>query len=113
MSLNNDKTRAGLYAVAAAYLLYLGFGLFRNREDTAMTPVLRWLFIALFAAAAVGLAVYAVRLWKKGVREEAELLKAEEEAGPETPDAGAPAEQEADGAADTGPDGDGSESALR
>ena len=69
--MNNEKTRSSLFAIASAYLLYLSYGLFRDRHDTAtsMTPILRWLFIVLFVAAAIGLGIYAFLLWKKGERE--------------------------------------------
>ena len=65
--LNNDKTRSTLFGVIAAYFLYLCYGLFRDRHDTntTMTPVIRWLFLALFAAAAVWLGLYALCLWKQ------------------------------------------------
>ena len=69
--LNNDKTRSTLFGVIAAYFLYLCYGLFRDRHDTntTMTPVIRWLFLALFAAAAVWLGLYAIRLWKQSESE--------------------------------------------
>ena len=65
--LNSDKTRSTLFGVIAAYFLYLCYGLFRDRHDTdtSMTPVIRWLFLALFALAAVWLGLYALRLWKQ------------------------------------------------
>ena len=69
--MNNGQTRASLFGLAAAYLLYLCSGLFRDRHDTAtsMTPVMRWLFIGLFAAAGVCLLFYAWRLWKQSAAE--------------------------------------------
>ena len=65
--LNNDKTRSTLFGVIAAYFLYLCYGLFRDRHDTntTMTPGIRWLFLALFAVAGIGLGLYAIRLWKQ------------------------------------------------
>ena len=49
--LNSDKTRSTLFGVIAAYFLYLCYGLFRDRHDTntTMTPMIRWLFLILFA----------------------------------------------------------------
>ena len=69
--LNNDKTRSTLFGVIAAYFLYLCYGLFRDRHDTdtTMTPVIRWLFLILFAVAAVWLGLYALRLWKQSESE--------------------------------------------
>ena len=84
--LNNDKARSTLFGVAAAYLLYLCYGLFRDRHDanTTMAPGIRWLFLILFAAAAVWLGLYALRLWKQsesvpfGEEESEEDLPAED-----------------------------------
>ena len=44
-----------------------------------MTPILRWLFIVLFVAAAIGLGIYAFLLWKKGEREASLEQESEEE----------------------------------
>ena len=70
--MNNGKSRAGLLAVAAGYLLYLSWELFDHRGDTetTMTPFMRWLFIGLFVAAAAGIGVYAFHVWKAGGKEE-------------------------------------------
>lgn len=70
--MNNGKSRAGLLAVAAGYLLYLSWELFDHRGDTetTMTPFMRWLFIGLFVIAAAGIGVYAFRVWKDGGKEE-------------------------------------------
>ena len=69
--MNNKQARSSLYAIAAAYLLYLAYGLFQARYETAtsMTPFMRWLFIILFAAVAVALGIFAVRLWRQGEKE--------------------------------------------
>ena len=81
--LNNDRTRSTLFGVIAAYFLYLCCGLFRDRHDTdtTMTPVIRWLFLILFAAAAVWLGLYAIRLWKQSESE-----TSGEEDSPEEPE---------------------------
>ena len=70
--MNNKKSRAGLLAVAAGYLLYLSWQLFEHRghTDTTMTPFMRWLFISFFVIAAAGIGVYAFRVWKAGGKEE-------------------------------------------
>ena len=69
--LNSDKTRSTLFGVIAAYFLYLCYGLFRDRHDTntTMTPMIRWLFLILFAVAAVWLGLYALRIWKQSESE--------------------------------------------
>ena len=92
--LNNDKTRSTLFGVIAAYFLYLCYGLFRDRHDTAtsMTPTVRWLFLILFAAAAVWLGLYAIRLWKQNeseasAEEDAADILSGEEAEDETGEA--------------------------
>ena len=95
--LNNDKTRSTLFGVIAAYFLYICYGLFRDRHDTgtSMTPTVRWLFLILFAAAAVWLGLYAIRLWKQSESEAsagedaADILsgeEAEDETGEATED---------------------------
>ena len=70
--MNQQKTRSSLYGIVAAYLLYIAYGLFRDRNsaDTTMTPAARILFIALFVLAAGALLVYAWRTWKQGSKEE-------------------------------------------
>ena len=70
--LNSKKTRASLFGIAAFYLLYLAYGLFKDRRqtDTSMSPAARILFIAFFMLAAIALIVYAVREWLKADREE-------------------------------------------
>ena len=70
--MNNKKSRAGLLAVAAGYLLYLSWQLFEHRgdTDTTMTPFMRWLFISFFVIAAAGIGAYAFRVWKAGGKEE-------------------------------------------
>ncbi len=70
--MNNKKSRAGLLAVAAGYLLYLSWQLFEHRgdTDTTMTPFMRYLFISIFVIAAAGIGVYAFRVWKAGGKEE-------------------------------------------
>ena len=70
--MNNKKSRAGLLAVAAGYLLYLSWQLFEHRgdTDTTMTPFMRYLFISFFVIAAAGIGVYAFLVWKAGGKEE-------------------------------------------
>jgi len=59
----NGKARGGLILVAALYMLYISWDLYRSRGDTAttMTPAARTVFIVLFILAGGGLAVYAIR----------------------------------------------------
>ena len=71
---NSTKTRAGLMGIVAGYLLYLAWQLFegRNDPDTTMTPAAAVLFIAFFVIAAVAVGAYALRLWKRGKKEDEE-----------------------------------------
>ena len=70
--MNNGKTRASLMGIVAAYLLYTAYELFQGRNDpeTTMTPAAMILFITLFVGAAVALAIYAYRLWKRSAKED-------------------------------------------
>lgn len=72
--MNNGKTRSTLLGFVGAYLVYMAYGLFQDRGDTntTMTLGMRALFIAIFAAAGLGLMVYAVCLWRRALREERE-----------------------------------------
>lgn len=72
--MNSEKTRASLFAIVAAYLLHLAYELFQSRldPDTTMTPVLRYLFIGIFALAAIGLIVFAIHTWRHSTQEEEE-----------------------------------------
>lgn len=56
-----------LYAIGALYLLYLAYQLFESRGDveTTMTPVVRYLFIALFVLAGAGMLIYSVKNWNR------------------------------------------------
>ena len=78
--LRNGKSRAGLLAAAAGYLLYLSWQLFDHRgdTDTTMTPFVRWLFIAFFVIAAAAIGIYAFRVWKAGAKEEEQQMKNDE-----------------------------------
>ncbi|MBR4459202.1 MAG: hypothetical protein IKS31_09625 [Clostridia bacterium] len=66
-ALNWQKAHPAILAAAAAYLLYLAYGLFDSADDpnTSMAPAIRILFIVLFALAAVGLLVYAFLEWRR------------------------------------------------
>ena len=72
--MNYGKLRPGIFAVVAAYLLYISYELFQGRADTetSMTPLARWFFIALFVIASVFLLIYAYRVWKDSERREEE-----------------------------------------
>ena len=58
--------------MAGGYLVYLAYGLFRDRgqTDTAMSPAARILFIALFVVSAAGILVYAVHVWRDSKRDD-------------------------------------------
>ncbi len=72
--MNNQKTRATLLGVVAAYLLYTAYQLYEGRTnpDTTMTPFVMILFIVLFVLAAAGLLIYAWKTWKQADKEEKE-----------------------------------------
>lgn len=70
--MNNGKARSSLFGVVGAYLVYLAYGLYRDgtASDTTMSPAVRILFMVFFAAAGVGLIVWALVLWKRAMDEE-------------------------------------------
>ena len=70
--MNNGKTRASLLGIAGLYLLYISYELFQGRHETetTMTPLVRWLFIALFVIAAAFVLAYAWRIWKRSKQED-------------------------------------------
>ncbi len=75
--LSGGKTRASLYGVVGAYLLYMAFGLFQGLgdPDTTMKPAIQILFIVFFTAVGIVLLAAAVRMWRHISREEGELLE--------------------------------------
>lgn len=79
--MNRKKTRGSLLGLAAGYLLYTAYELFRDRgdPDTTMPPAVRIIFIVLFVVAAVPLLVYAVRTWKDGTRDEEQERRRDDE----------------------------------
>ena len=72
--MNNSRNRSSLLGVVGAYLIYLAYQLFDSRldPDTTMTPTMRIIFIALFTLSGVALIVYAVRIWRRGEKENQE-----------------------------------------
>lgn len=72
--MNQGKTRASMFGVIGAYLLYTAYQFFegRNDPDTTMTPVMMILFIALFALAGIVFVFFAVRIWKQSAKEKEE-----------------------------------------
>ncbi len=66
--MNLQKARPAFLSAAAVYFGYLAYQLFdgRNNAEGDMSPFVRWFFIALFALAAVGLLIFAYRLWSAG-----------------------------------------------
>ena len=71
--MNKEKTRASLYGIVAAYLLYNAYGLWQGRgdPDTTMKPWVAILFIVLFAVCAAGLLALAWRTWRRSKDEDA------------------------------------------
>lgn len=78
------KARPILMGGAAIYLIYIAYSLFKERTDveSSMPVWLIYVFSAVFALAAVAVALYALKLWKieKKKDEEYERSVAEEEA---------------------------------
>ena len=75
--LYNGKVRSTLLGVVGAYLCYIAYQLFEGRAetDTSMTPAARYVFIALFVIAGAAIMVYAVVIWKRGLKEDEEQTK--------------------------------------
>ena len=72
--LNQGKTRASMFGVIGAYLLYTAYQFFKGRNDpnTTMTPVMMILFIVLLALAGIVFVFFAVRIWKQSAKEKEE-----------------------------------------
>ncbi len=79
--MNGEKTRSCLMGIVGGYLIYTAWQLYQGRTDpdTTMTIGMMILFMALFVVAGIALMVYAVILWKKGMTEDKEGKKTEEE----------------------------------
>ncbi|MBR4500648.1 MAG: hypothetical protein IKP22_01975 [Clostridia bacterium] len=79
--MNGEKTRSCLMGIVGGYLIYTAWQLFQGRNDpeTTMTIGVMILFMVLFVIAGVGLMVYAVILWKKGMAEDKEEKQVKEE----------------------------------
>ncbi len=79
--MNGEKTRSCLIGIVGGYLVYLAWQLYQGRNDpeTTMTVGMMILFVTLFVIAGVGLMGYAVILWKRGMAEDKEEKKAEDE----------------------------------
>ena len=54
--------RSGLYTIAALFLMYNAYELYRDRnvEETTMSPAVRTISIIFFAAAGLALLVYSI-----------------------------------------------------
>lgn len=68
-------------AVVGAYLMYLAYGLFKDRmePDTGMSPAARYAFIALFVIAGAAILVYAWKLWMRSRKPEEEQKPQDDE----------------------------------
>ena len=79
--MNNGRTRSSIMGIAGGYLLYIAYQLFQGRNDpeSEMNPIVMYFFIVFFVAAAIGLFVYAWKLWKGSMKEEKEEPAKEDE----------------------------------
>lgn len=80
---SRNKTRSGILGAAGVYLLYLAYSLFdgRNDPEAAMSPLVRVLFVLLFAGVGGAVLVYAARLWIRARKEEKEEREKEDAPG--------------------------------
>ncbi len=72
--MNPQKARPAFLGAAAIYLIYIAYDLFQSRNDpgTSMSPILRYVSVALFGLSAVALLIYAYLLWTRMRRQERE-----------------------------------------
>ena len=78
---NNGKfsraqTAALLRTVVAGYIMYLGWKIATNTEESSMSPLVAKLIGGVFIAAAIGFGIYVFKRWKADSA--AEKLAAEE-----------------------------------
>lgn len=69
MNVNPNTGRFSIFAVVGAYLIYLAYGMLKDKIDqvpTTMPPFLQILFIALFTGVGIALLFFAWKFWKKG-----------------------------------------------
>ena len=72
--MDKRKARSGLYGIAAAFMFFTAYDLFKGRNDPGSTMPL-WLliaFVVFFALAGVALVVFAARIWFRAKEEPAE-----------------------------------------
>ena len=70
--MNNDKLRAGIYSMAAIYLLYTAMQLYKEVGNVIAA--------AFFVIAAIGMIVFAFKIAKKVTEEEKKLAEESKEA---------------------------------
>lgn len=74
-----EKGRAGVYALAGMYLLYLAYHIFESRaESVGSEVVLIWIFIILFGILGIGLMVLGGVIMSRIHRREQEDIKKRE-----------------------------------
>ena len=71
ISMNNDKLRAGIYSMAAVYLLYTAMQLYKEVGNVIAA--------AFFVIAAIGILVFAFKIAKKVTDEEKRIAEEKEE----------------------------------
>ncbi|MBR5565243.1 MAG: hypothetical protein IKW08_03650 [Roseburia sp.] len=69
--MNNDKLRAGIYSMAAVYLLYTAMQLYKEVGNVIAA--------AFFVIAAIGILVFAFKIAKKVTDEEKRIAEEKEE----------------------------------
>ena len=70
--MNNDKLRAGIYSMAAIYLLYTAMQLYKEVGNVIAA--------VFFVIAAIGMIVFAFKIAKKVTEEEKKLAEESKEA---------------------------------
>lgn len=71
--MNSGKARSSLIGVVGGYLLYLAWDLFQGRTnpDSTMSPAVLIVFVLFFCVMGILLLIYAVRLWRRSLEEDA------------------------------------------
>lgn len=67
--MNPNTGRSSIFAIVGAYLIYLAYGMLKDKiaqVPTTMPAFLQILFIVLFTGIGIALLVFAWKFWKKG-----------------------------------------------